>query len=122
MAEHYAKVQVRGMKRRIKVKVSTVEGMSLEGLKNALEDHSAWLERTNGGTWLHLTVEDDPYVRESARGGAPRKKLPEGSPLRGMDEEEAADWADEHTIDELARALGISVSAAYRRIKSGHIL
>lgn len=110
------------MKKRIRVKVSTVEGMTLEELKNALEDHSAWIERTNGGTWLHLTVEDDYRVRESARGGAPRKELPDWSPLKGMDEEEVAVWAEDHSMDQLASALGISVSAVYRRIKSGHLL
>jgi hypothetical protein len=110
------------MKRYIRFKVSTVEGMTLQELKNALEDHSAWIEHTNGGTWLHLSVEDDPKVRESSRGGAPRKELPKGSPLKGMDEMDARAWAAEHSKEELAKALGISVSAAYRRIKSGRIL
>lgn len=118
----YAKVQVRGVKRYIRFRISTVEGMSLEGLREALEDHGAWIERTNGGTWMHLIVEDDPKVRESSRGGAPRKELPKGSPLKGMDEMDARAWAARHSKEELARALGISVSAAYRRIKSGRIL
>lgn len=108
-----------GDMRLVRVRVAGVEGATLEELAEAL---GGAVESLNSGDYLRLVVDMDPESRRRSRGGKPRKPLPEGSPLEGMGEADAASWALSHGVDELAQALGVSRATAYRRLRSGRVL
>lgn len=114
------------MPRTITLRYHAVEGdtKELSALVGALrlagcEANAACL---TGGNTLVVTIPDDIRRRLTRAAGAKRRPLPEGSPLEGLEPYQAHEWAESHTIEELAKALGISVSAAYARRKSGHIV
>lgn len=73
------------------------------------------MPRAKCGKSTERTV--DFYLTECTR-----KALPEGSPLEGMGEADAASWALSHGVDELAQDLGVSRATAYRRLRSGRVL
>lgn len=108
-----------GDMRSVRVRVAGVEGATLEELAEAL---GGTVESLNSGDYLRLVVDMDPESRRRSRGGKPRKTLPEGSPLAGMGEADAASWALSHDVGELAQALGVSRATAYRRLRSGRVL
>ena len=110
---------VMGDMRSVRVRVAGVEGATLDEVAEAL---GGTVEHLNGGDYLGLLLDLDPESRRRSRGGKPRNPLPDGSPLEGMGEADAASWALSHGVDELAQALGVSRATAYRRLRSGRVL
>ena len=75
----------------------------------------------NSGHSITIYIPDSFKQRSTRNAGAKRKPLPKGSPLRGMSDEEALMWCRNEGAKAAAKALGISVSTAYYRIRSGRI-
>lgn len=105
---------------------SSVEGddARLTRLVAALREAGLYasVRETNSGSTLEVTIPSGLRRRATRNAGAKRKQLPKGSPLEGMGETEALAWCRDHGAKDAATALGISVSAAYARMRGGRVL
>lgn len=78
--------------------------------------------QTNSGSFFEVFIPEGAEARLKRGAGRKRRSLPEDSPLVGLSEKEAYFWCIEHGAKEAAIALGISVPAAYQRLRSGKVL
>lgn len=98
--------------------------VSLEDLQfGAADDRSltGWID-AGVEAYLARVAIGHPYAPKGRRKPRAKSALPEGSPLAGMSEVEARQWADAHGPKALAEALGVSEAVAMRRMASGRVL